>query len=77
MANVKVTAMTELTTPVDGDLLYCVDDPGGSPLPRKLQIKNLLKSARGEIKAIGASGSQTLTSGSYVIITQFAIVRTP
>jgi len=43
MADSKLTALTENTSPALEDLLYSVDDPGGSPVERKVTIENLLK----------------------------------
>lgn len=37
----KLTALTELTTIADTDIIYIVDDPGGSPLSRKITVLNL------------------------------------
>lgn len=38
MADTKLTAMTALASLATGDILYVVDDPGGSPLIRKVTI---------------------------------------
>lgn len=43
MADQKITALTELTTVAGGDLLPIVDDPGGSPVTKKITRDNLLK----------------------------------
>ncbi|OQA56533.1 MAG: hypothetical protein BWY42_00952 [Candidatus Omnitrophica bacterium ADurb.Bin277] len=40
-ADTKVTALTENTAPAAADLLYIVDDPGGSPLSQKVTLANL------------------------------------
>lgn len=40
-ADTKVTALTENTAPAATDLLYIVDDPGGSPLSQKITVANL------------------------------------
>lgn len=42
MANAKLTALTELTTIATGDMLYVVDDPGGTPVSKKITVNNLL-----------------------------------
>ncbi len=42
MADSKLTALTAMTTPVSTDILYIVDDPGGSPLSQKITHGNLL-----------------------------------
>lgn len=45
-ADTKVTALTENTVPVGTDLLYLVDDPGGSPLSQKMTVTNLYAHAQ-------------------------------
>lgn len=42
MANAKITALTENTTPVSTDILPMVDDPAGTPVTQKITIANLL-----------------------------------
>lgn len=41
MADQKISELTELTTPADEDLLAIVDDPGGSPVTKKITFSNL------------------------------------
>jgi hypothetical protein len=38
MADAKITALTELTTPTLSDLLAIVDDPSGSPVTKKIAL---------------------------------------
>jgi hypothetical protein len=42
----KVTTLPELTDPIESDVLMVVDDPGGSPVSKKMEIKNLLSLVR-------------------------------
>lgn len=42
MADQKLTELTELTSASGDDITYIVDDPGGSPLSRKITIANLI-----------------------------------
>lgn len=42
MADEKITALTELTGSTDDDILAIVDDPGGTPVTKKITVKNLL-----------------------------------
>jgi hypothetical protein len=42
MADIKVTGLTELSAPVGGDMLEIVDDPGGTPISKKVTVANLL-----------------------------------
>ena len=43
MADTKTTALTALTTAATTDILYIVDDPGGTPLSKKITVDNLVK----------------------------------
>lgn len=43
MADSKITALTENTTPATSDIIEIVDDPGGSPLSQKITLTNLFK----------------------------------
>lgn len=42
MADTKASALTELTAPELTDRLYIVDDPGGTPSSKTIEIGNLL-----------------------------------
>lgn len=41
MADTKISALTELTTPINEDLLPIVDDPAGTPVTKKVTVANL------------------------------------
>ena len=41
MADTKGTALTELTTVAVDDLLYIIDDPGGTPISKKATVDNV------------------------------------
>tara|TARA_R110002020_G_scaffold128335_8_gene287632 strand:+ start:7020 stop:7565 length:546 start_codon:yes stop_codon:yes gene_type:complete len=71
MAIVNVTAMTELTAPADADVLYIVDDPGSSALPRKITYANIVQKAYGEISVSGASATQSLSATTWTKLTAF------
>lgn len=43
MANTELQDLTELTAPISTDIVYAADDPGGTPLARKVQFANLHK----------------------------------
>ena len=45
MADQKLTALTELTTPASDDILYIVDDVSGTPLSKKITYANLVPSS--------------------------------
>jgi len=42
----KLTTRTELTVAADTDILHAVEDPGGTPVSKKITVANLLKSAK-------------------------------
>lgn len=71
MAIVNLTAMTALTDAADADVLYIVDDPGGSPLPRKITYQNLVRRAYGEISVRNGSTAQALTAATWTKLTAF------
>lgn len=48
MADVKVTALTAITSVSSDDLLYVVDDPGGTPASKKITFANLQTSLTGK-----------------------------
>jgi len=43
MADAKITALTENTSPIGTDLVVIVDDPSGSALTQKITLTNLRK----------------------------------
>jgi hypothetical protein len=45
MADVKVSALTADTAPTDDDLVYTVNDAGGTPASRKVTLANLAAGA--------------------------------
>jgi len=57
MADTKLTGLTAITTPTLDDLLYLVDNPGGTPASRKITVANLFKG----IFLAQSSNTQTLT----------------
>ena len=63
MANEKVSALTELTGASKSDILYVVDDPGGSPVSRKITISNFMAATKGEIFLTAAGGWPSTASG--------------
>lgn len=47
MADSKLTALAEDTSPSADDILYSVNDPGGTPTSKKVTLSNLLKFVHG------------------------------
>ena len=65
MANQKTTELTALTTPTTDDLVPIVDDPGGSPILKKITLSNLLKLFLSDVTVqvlTSASGTYTPTA---------------
>lgn len=74
MADEKISALTELTTPADEDLLATVDDPAGIPATKKITLANFKKSVYADTRfKVGsfqrdqatASGTQAVTGVGF------------
>ncbi len=61
MADTKISALTAATVASDDDLLYIVEDPGGTPLPRKITIANVISSIQGTGAGDVAAGNHNHT----------------
>ena len=66
MAGRLLENLTVIAQPAEGDLVYVVDDPGGTPLGRKVTIQSLRKALDDEHRVFGTDGDivQLLRSGS-------------
>lgn len=53
MADAKITALTENTTPVGTDLVHIIDDPAGTPLNQKITLTNLTATWFGNVDGGG------------------------
>ncbi len=53
MADQKITALTELTIPASDDLLATVDDVGGTPTTKKIEIGNVVSYGKNLIENPG------------------------
>ena len=53
MADSKVTALTELTSLATGDVIYIVDDPGGTPISKKITVDNFFNTIPGNVTIDG------------------------
>lgn len=74
MADTKISALTELaTTPTSGDLTVIIDDPGGTPVSKKITVDNLVafqdaRTATFTNKTLGASTlSGTMSAADNII----------
>src|SRR3990167_501590 len=66
MADVKITALTENTTPLSTDIIPMVDDPGSTPLTQKVTLGNFFKA----IPDTGGTTRITLaTSSPHILLT--------
>ncbi len=63
-ADTKTTALTELTAVVDGDILYIVDDPGVTPLSKKITVLNLFDTIDTSLKLLTILTNETGTGFS-------------
>ena len=89
MADIKVTALTEESTPISTDIVMMVDDPGGTPVSKKVEIGNLVKGRADEVlgvtgaaKTLGLSDCNTIqrlnkTSAQTITIPTHASVAIP
>ena len=60
-ADTKTTGLTELTAIADADILYVVDDPGGSPLSKKITVVNLFDTIDTSLKLLTILTNETGT----------------
>lgn len=72
MADSKLSALTELTTPANEDLLYIVDDPSGTPLSKKVTVANLAAVVGSKIWPAFTS----IVDGDYAWINQSSATKT-
>ena len=89
MADIKVTALTEESTPISTDIVMMVDDPGGTPVSKKVEIGNLVKGRADEVlgvtgaaKTLGLSDCKTIqrlnkTSAQTITIPTHSSVAIP
>jgi hypothetical protein len=59
MADLKITALTENTTPLNTDIIPMVDDPGGTPATQKMTLATLFSN----MLITAAPGSDHIASG--------------
>lgn len=62
MADVKITDYTELTTPVEADVMEIVDDVAGTPTSKKVTVGNLLM-VNENFSIVGSDFSLTAGTG--------------
>ena len=70
MADAKVTALSENTTVATTDMLYLVDDPGGTPASEKATVANVCLAGQPNIGArVYNSGNLTIPTASSTDLT--------
>jgi len=70
MADRKITELSALTSADNKDLLYIVDDPLGTPVSKKVTLKNLFNSVPANTtfsEKVTVSGNTTLNGSNTVI----------
>ncbi len=68
-AGTRVENMVEDTAAAAADVLYMVSDPGGTPVPRKIEVRNILPRRYLQVTLFAAGASvDTATSTTFVEI---------
>lgn len=68
-ADAKVTSFPALTAPGDDDLVYCIDDPGGTPISKKCTIGAILDIHRTDATAAHAGSAIANTAAGGIAAT--------
>ena len=70
MADKKMTALTDLSTGVASeDIMHVVDDPGGSPVNKKVSVFNLYGNLNHTTNSGDASGRSFVRTNTTVNVT--------
>lgn len=72
----KVTDLAATTALDDDDLLLVTEDPGSSPVSKKITVANALRIAHGSVSVTGGSASQSLSSTTWTKVSQFTAEST-
>ena len=75
MADKKMTALTDLSTGVASeDIMHVVDDPGGSPVNKKVSVFNLYGNLNHTTNSGDASGRSFVRTNTSVNVTHTGVV---
>ena len=80
MVDTKFTALVELAaTPTTGDVIAIIDDPGGSPISKKITVDNFLNFVAADTltftnKSYDLGGTGNVLTGSAGLQVDFRIV---
>jgi parallel beta-helix repeat protein len=77
MANAKTSALTPLVTAEEGDILYIVDDPGGTPVSKKITVANLRQSMHPSVYFVPPSGGDDHAALAAILaaVSDGAVIR--
>jgi len=77
MADAKITALTELTSALSSDVIVIVDDPGGTPITKKVTLANTivpLATTTGiNAKTVAATTLYTVPTGKKLIVDKVVV----
>ena len=71
MADSKVSALAAITAAAITDELLIVDDPGGTPVSKRIDVGDLLSLEFGQVYTTGGAGTQS-PGAAYALCTQIA-----
>lgn len=71
MADQKITALTADASPTGDDLIVTVQDPGGTPVNRKVTLANLATYLAGALTGLGASNISNRTRSVFMSASEF------
>lgn len=79
MADKKVSQLTSLTLPANVDLLLIIDDPNGTPISKKISLKDLFGNvpANTAISGTLTVSANTTFSGSRHTVSANAVFTSP
>ena len=75
MADAKITALTENTTPLVTDIIPMVDDPGTTPLTQKITFSNVAQLVANPISDDGDSLGTTALKWSDLFLASGAVIN--